>query len=152
MTFPDKKIINFINKHHVLTLATASINGPYCANCFYIYLKEKNLFAFTSDKETRHIREISEMNKVAGTVYVDTLIIGKIQGIQFTGVIFEPGDELLARIRAAYIMRFPVALLMDTTFWAVEPYFIKMTDNRFGIGRKLVWEKGKESFFSGKSK
>ncbi len=37
MNKPDKKITEFILKHHVLTLATSADNSPWCANCFYVY-------------------------------------------------------------------------------------------------------------------
>jgi hypothetical protein len=55
-TPPDKKIIEFIKKHHVLTLATAEENQPWCSNCFYAYLEKENLFCFTSDEHTRHVQ------------------------------------------------------------------------------------------------
>jgi len=34
-----------------------------------------------------------------------------------------------------------VAMLMDTTLWAVDLTHIKMTDNRLGFGKKIIWEK-----------
>jgi uncharacterized protein YhbP (UPF0306 family) len=150
MLIPDKCIVNLIRKHHVLTIATASQNRPYCANCFYIYLEKENLFAFTSDKDTRHISEIMTNRHVAGTVFLETNIIGKIQGLQFTGIISEPTTEMQKKIRLLYIKRFPAAVIMNTTFWVVEPLFIKMTDNKFGIGRKLLWEKGSDSVITDK--
>ena len=39
----DKRIIEFINKHHVLTLATSRNNIPYSANCFYVYSEDENV-------------------------------------------------------------------------------------------------------------
>jgi uncharacterized protein len=36
-------------------------------------------------------------------------------------------------------LRFPVAALMDTRLWIVRLTFIKMTDNRLGFGKKLIW-------------
>jgi len=145
MLLPDKRIVNFIRKHHVLTIATSSDNFPYCANCFYIYLENENLFAFTSDYSTRHITDLKDNKNVAGTVFLETGIIGKIQGIQFTGIISEPTGEVLNKIKFNYLKRFPVAVLMETIFWVVEPTYIKMTDNKFGIGKKLIWEKGIDS-------
>ena len=50
--------------------------------------------------------------------------------------------DLLARAKSGYLKRFPVAALMDTQLWVVKLTFIKMTDNRLGFGKKLVWEKG----------
>ena len=34
---PDKRIIEFIKRHHLLTLATSKDNIPYCCNVFYLY-------------------------------------------------------------------------------------------------------------------
>lgn len=33
---------------------------------------------------------------VAGTIALETRIVGKIQGIQFKGIVSKPGEELLA--------------------------------------------------------
>ncbi len=72
---------------------------------------------------------------------LETMVIGKIRGIQFRGVVSLPKDQLAQKVKNAYLKRFPVAVLMDTTIWIVELTFIKMTDNRFGFGKKLIWEK-----------
>jgi len=42
----DKRIIDFIKAHHLLTLATSKDNTPYCANCFYVYDEKKNWLIF----------------------------------------------------------------------------------------------------------
>jgi uncharacterized protein YhbP (UPF0306 family) len=49
---------------------------------------------------------------------------------------------MLQKASRAYLRRFPVAALMETRLWMVELTHIKMTDNRLGFGKKLVWEKG----------
>lgn len=141
----DKRIIEFIKKHHVLTLATCNNNNPYCSNCFYVYLEDENVLIFTSDKETKHIQDAGQQNYVAGSIVLETNVIGKIQGIQFNGIISEPGDELMKKVKKAYLKRFPFAILMDTTLWIVKLTFIKMTDNRLGFGKKLIWGELKES-------
>ena len=137
---PEKRITDFFKRHHVLTLATCSSEQPWVANCFYVYLPEENILAFTSDKKTRHIKEAQNNMKIAGSVVLETRIIGKIQGIQFTGILEEPLAELLETVKNAYLRRFPVAMLMETTMWIVRPDYIKMTDNRLGFGKKLIWE------------
>lgn len=141
--YPDKRIVDFINKHHVLTLATSKDNKPWCANCFYVYLKEENCFVFTSDYETKHIEDVMEQDIVAGSVVLETHVVGKIQGIQFRGKIFRPENELLKKVKKAYLKKFPVAMLMETTLWVVRLTHVKMTDNRLGFGKKLVWEGGR---------
>lgn len=141
MSKPEQRVIDFIKEHHVLTLATSINNQPYCANCFYAYLEDENAFVFTSDMDTRHIKDALEQNYVAGSVVLETKVVGKIQGIQFNGNLYKPENELLKKAKKSYLKRFPVAALMKTTLWVLDLTFIKMTDNRLGFGKKLIWEK-----------
>ncbi len=141
MNAPEKRIVEFINKHHVLTLATSFEEEPWCANCFYVYLPEENSLVFTSDFETKHIQHACHNIYVAGSIVLETSIVGKIQGIQFQGIISEPKGEYLEKVKSAYLKRFPIAMLMDTHLWAIDLTYIKMTDNRLGFGKKLIWKK-----------
>jgi uncharacterized protein YhbP (UPF0306 family) len=137
----DEKIIRFFRKHHVLTIATSVHNEPWCASCFYVYLEDENALVFTTDPETRHGMEFLKNKIVAGSVVLETPVIGKIRGIQFQGIVSEPEDELSEKARKAYLKRFPVAMLMETHLWVVELTLIKMTDNRLGFGKKIIWTK-----------
>ena len=141
MSNPEKRVVDFINEHHVLTLATSVENNPWCANCFYIYLKDENCFVFTSDENTKHVQDVLTNSNVAGSVVLETNTIGKIQGIQFSGIMEKPEKTLLSKAKKAYLKRFPFALLMKTSLWIVQLNYIKMTDNRLGFGKKLIWEK-----------
>jgi hypothetical protein len=136
---PDPRIVKFIKKHHVLTVCTTIDDEPWCAHCFYVYLEEENAFVFTSDRETRHGREFLLNNLVAGSVALETRIVGKIQGVQFQGRVFEIEGERLKRAKKAYLRRFPVAALMDTHLWILDLTYLKFTDNTLGFGKKLIW-------------
>ena len=136
----DSRIIRFFRKHHVMTIATTLNNEPWCANCFYVYLEEENAVVFTTGGDTRHGKEFAENPLVAGSVVLETMVIGKIRGIQFQGIVSEPEGDLLARSKSGYLKRFPVAALMDTRLWVVKLTHIKMTDNRLGFGKKLIWK------------
>lgn len=136
----DSRIVRFFRKHHVLTIATSWGGVPWCANCFYAYIEEENSLVFTTDAETRHGKEFTLNPEVAGTVVLETLVIGKIRGIQFRGIVSEPSGIMAGKARKAYLLRFPVAALMETRLWIVKLTFIKMTDNRFGFGKKLIWK------------
>jgi hypothetical protein len=138
----EERIRRFFRKHHVLTIATSVNNEPWCANCFYVYLEEENSLVFTTDNSTRHGQEFLKNPLVAGSVVLETIITGKIRGIQFQGTVSLPEDNMTRKAQNAYIKRFPAAILMDYTLWIVELTYIKMTDNRLGFGTKLVWEKG----------
>ena len=139
MENPDKKIIEFINEHHVLTLATSKNNQAYCANCFYTYLEHENAFVFTSDIDTKHAQDALAQNYVAASIVLETKTIGKIQGIQLTGTMFQPEAELKKKANKAYLKSFPYAALMKTNLWILKPGFMKMTHNRLGFGKKLIW-------------
>jgi uncharacterized protein len=141
----DKRIIEFFRKHHVLTIATTVDNEPWCANCFYVYLEEENSLIFTSDADTRHGKEFMKNPFVAGSVVLETLVIGKIRGIQFQGVISVAEGEILKKAKWAYLKRFPPAALMNTHLWVVKLTAIKMTDNRLGFGKKLLWSGNDEA-------
>jgi len=136
----DKKIIRFIKKHHILTLATSNENRPYCCTCFYVYLEKENVFFITSDKDTRHIHEIAMQPVVAGAIALETYMIGKIQGIQFTGIIKELKGKEFEKAKGIYLRKFPVAAFADLVMWSIEPDFIKFTDNRLGFGKKMIWD------------
>ena len=138
----DSRVVKFLRKHHVLTVATTVENEPWCANCFYVYLEEENALIFTTDIDTRHGKEFIKNPLVAGSVVLETMIVGKIRGIQFQGVVSEPEGEMLSKAKWAYLRKFPPAVLMNTHLWVVSLSLIKMTDNRLGFGKKLIWTHG----------
>lgn len=136
---PDARIVKFLKKHHVLTVCTTVDDEPWCAHCFYVYLEDENAFVFTSDRATRHGKEFLLNNFVAGSVALETRIVGKIQGVQFQGRIYELEGDRLKKTEKAYLKRFPVARLMDTHLWVLELTYLKFTDNVLGFGKKLIW-------------
>ena len=140
----DKDLLKFILNRHVLTLATSLNNQPYCSSCFYTYYKKDSVFIFTSENETRHIHEGTKNEKVAGTIYLDTRIIGKIRGVQFTGTLHRAENEFLQKYKSLYLKRFPYAAAGLADIWYIKPDYIKFTDNRLGFGTKMVWQHNKD--------
>jgi uncharacterized protein len=139
MSLPEKNINEFIQKHHIFTLATCNNNIPYTSTCFYVYLAELNLFVFTSDSGSRHVDEMLAQPIVAGAIALETTMIGKIQGIQFTGKSFLLENDLYGIANKAYLKRFPIANFKKLELWGIYPDYIKMTHNRLGFGKKLIW-------------
>lgn len=76
----DPRILKFISEHHILNLAVSRDNQPYCATCYYAYMPEQNRFIFTSDHDTRHVKDVVEGRnyRAAGTIALETRIVGKI--------------------------------------------------------------------------
>lgn len=138
---PDTKIISFIDEQKNLTLCTCINNTPYCANCFYVLLKDENFLVFKSEEKTTHIQQALNNKNIAGTILPDINKIGTIKGVQFTGSFFIPADDILLKAKKKYYTKFPVAAAIKSDFWAIELTSIKMTDNTLGFGRKLLWEK-----------
>ncbi len=136
----DKRIVEFIAQHHVLSLATVIDNKPYTSNCFYVYLPDENAFLFTSDPETTHGGHMQSNNNVGLNIFLETNAVGKIQGLQITGKVkaLEGVEEKKAKI--SYLKEYPFAVLKLETMWKVNPNFMKFTDNRLGFGKKLIWE------------
>ena len=135
---PDKKITDFISRHHVLTLATSTADGtPYCAACFYAYDKVRNRIIFTTDDTTRHGEMMIANNTVACAINLETRVVGKVQGIQICGLA-ERGDN---DDKLVYIKRFPYAAVAPLNIWAIVPDFMKLTDNTLGFGKKLIWSR-----------
>jgi len=106
-----------------------------------VYVENLCGLVFTSDIATRHITEALQQPYIAGSIVLETSVVGKIQGIQFEGRLLEADGELLREIKTAYMKRFPFALLMDTKLWFLELHTMKMTDNRLGFGKKLYWNR-----------
>jgi uncharacterized protein len=137
----ESDIAKFLHKHHLLTLATSANNISWCASCFYVFDDNNIQFIITSDPSTRHASEMTEQPIVSGTVALETSVIGKIRGIQFTGKAYQPKDHELKSVQAAYLKRFPYAILMKTHLWIVMIDSIKFTDNRLGFGKKKFWQR-----------
>lgn len=134
----DKKIDDFIKKHHVLTLATATEQGePYCCNCFYAYDASSVAFIFTTDTTTHHGQMMLKNSRVAASIVLETRTVGKVQGLQIVGraVRAKEGDRL------SYIKEFPYAAVADLSLWRVEADMMKLTDNTLGFGKKLIWQR-----------
>lgn len=72
---------------------------------------------------------------VAASIVWETKLVGKIQGLQLTGKITSADQE----DKECYIRKFPYTALAELTLWAIEPDFIKFTDNTLGFGKKLIW-------------
>jgi uncharacterized protein YhbP (UPF0306 family) len=135
----DERITRFIRKHHIFTLATSADNKPYTCSCFYVYREDINMFVFTSDEGTRHTNEMTVNPYVSGAIALETLVVGKIQGIQFTGTVHKLKGKEYKEGLASYLLRFPVAGFKELILWGIAPDFIKMTHNQLGFGKKLVW-------------
>ncbi|DAB41198.1 MAG TPA: hypothetical protein CFH81_02570 [Sulfurovum sp. UBA12169] len=132
-----KKIDAFLQKHHVLTLATTDGSELSACSLFYAYDAQKLSFVVASSYETTHIKNITNNPKIAGTVVLETKIVGKIEGVQFRGNFLPTEDESLKKL---YFKSFPYALAMNPKLWQIKINYFKFTDNTLGFGKKIIWQ------------
>ena len=137
----DQQIIHFLNEHHLLTLATSQNNKPYCCNLFYVYDQVSNHLIFSTETKTKHAQDFIKNTNVAGSVALETKNVSKIQGVQLLGTIEELKGERLKIAKEQYIKAFSYAANMELHLWVMPLNFIKMTHNKLGFGKKLIWEK-----------
>ena len=138
---PDKRIIEFIKRHHLLTLATSKDNIPYCCNVFYVYNEKNNSLIFSSETKTKHATDFIDNPNVAASIALETKDVEKIQGVQILGKIVEPKGKEIDNATKQYLKEFPYAKKMKLYLWEMKLTFIKMTHNKLGFGKKIIWGK-----------
>jgi len=130
------RITDFIEGHHVLTLATTVANDVNACSLFYAYDALSRSFIVASAEDTQHIKNIKINPKIAGNILLETNEIGKIQGLQFKGEFLVLRER---KLKALYFKTFPYALALAPKLWQIKIEFFKLTDNRLGFGKKLLW-------------
>lgn len=127
----------FIDKHHVLTLATCCDELPWIASCFYVFDKKNLCFIIAGDKKTRHLQEALKNPQIAGNIHLETKEVGKISGLQFSGVLQKATKE----DKLLYLKTYPYALALNPALWSLRVHYMKLTDNKLGFGKKLEFTK-----------
>jgi hypothetical protein len=106
-----------------------------------VYDQVSNQLIFSTETKTKHAQDFITNTNVAGSVALETKNISKIQGVQLLGTIEELEGERLKIAKEQYIKAFSYAANMDLHLWVMPLNFIKMTHNKLGFGKKLIWEK-----------
>ena len=132
-----ENIESFIAQHHVLTLATSVDDNVSACSLFYAYDSFSRSFIVASSEDTLHIQQIQQNPKVAGNILLETQEVGKIQGLQFRGI-FKTVED--AKLKTLYFKTFPYALALRPKLWQIQVDYFKLTDNRLGFGKKLIWQ------------
>ena len=135
------KIVSYIKANNILTVCTVHEQIPWAASCFYAFDKESMEFFFLTSLETRHGAEMNNNNRVAGTVSSQQANVAKIKGLQFSGTAQLLSGETEKKGRTLYYKRFPYARIHAAPLWSIRIDAMKYTDNSFGFGTKLFWER-----------
>ena len=134
----DERIVKFLKKMHLASVCAIDDEGqPYAFSAFYAFDEVKFSLLLASSEKTSHIKFLKNSKLVAGTVALDTKIVGKIEGVQFRALA-APATAQQSKI---YFARFPYALAMNPSLYALSLSWVKFTHNALGFGKKLIWQR-----------
>ena len=131
----DKKVENFLKKHHILTLSVCCENEIWSATCFYAFDVNRISLLIACDKNTKHMQMALKNPNVSVCIALETKIIGKIQGLQINGKISETQNK------DCYFKTFPYTKILNPTIFEIKINFLEFTDNNLGFGKKIIWER-----------
>ena len=137
-----KLLIQFLNAHHVMCLATQGSHGPHAAPVFYALLQKPLQLIFLSDIKARHVVEIQADPRVSLGIYGETRDIGSIQGVQIWGRAHFPPESSpfsFSYFKAHPNARFYHAMHPAHQFCVISVEKARLVDNRFGFGHRREW-------------
>ncbi|MFZ2651751.1 MAG: pyridoxamine 5'-phosphate oxidase family protein [Burkholderiaceae bacterium] len=102
---PDD-VADYLDRHHVMTLATCGADGPWAAAVFYC--NAGRTLYFVSSPSSRHGRDLARDPRCAATIQDDTGEWATIKGVQVEGQVLEIGGDEALLARQKYGEKFPV--------------------------------------------
>jgi uncharacterized protein YhbP (UPF0306 family) len=139
------RIAEFLDAHHVMSLATCGPHGPHAANVFYA--RDGLSLLWVSDRQSTHSTNIGINPQVSATVAPDYRDFDEICGVQIFGNA-HPFSEAAAccSARALLARRYPILQhppdpMIEQAYSSAVPYqlvpnSIVLIDNRRGFGHK----------------
>jgi len=119
-----------------MSLATNFEDELSVCSLFYAYSKEINAFVVASSEDTTHIKHIKQNPNIAANILLETKTVAKIQGLQLRGKFRELQDNSLKKL---YFKAFPYAFALSPKLWQIDVEYFKLSDNRLGFGKKIIW-------------
>lgn len=133
----DKRILKFLKDQHLASISVIKQDlTSHSFNAFYTFDEISMSLIIASDMNTEHIKAVQSNNKISGTISINTLLVAKIEGVQFYGTM-DIADKVCSNI---YFKRFFYAKAMKPVLWQVRLKMIKYTNNSLGFGKKITWQ------------
>ncbi len=151
MSITSKKdILQILEKHNTLTLATCRGGLPWAASLFFASDDDLNLY-FVSDHRTRHAADIAADGRVVATVNPDCGRWDEVRGLQIRGRAVKVTGAKRDAALQAYLEKYsdiqrlfhaPASAcekviaerLGDAHFYRVTPEWVRIIDNSKGFG------------------
>ena len=129
-------MVEYIQKHHVLSMATVGDETPVSCSLFYLFVPEEACFIFASDRGTEHMKNILQNPHVSAGIHDETKEIEQIKGIQIKGRVAHAEQ----RHESLYLKAYPYAKNIDEkSIWTLSVTGLKFTDNTQGFAGKEIW-------------
>ena len=130
-----KRIIEVLDKTHLMSLGTSDTGGVWVADVIFIHDDDLKIY-WMSDPNTRHSKSIEKDNRVAGTITVSNKVGEDNFGVQVEGIaekIEGPRHDLavkhfLKRNRSA--PREGDDILEGDSWYVLNPIKIELIDER----------------------
>jgi uncharacterized protein len=144
-----QQILDYLETHNTMTLATCSGDVPWAATVFYAS-NDLRLYFF-SVPDSRHCQNLAANPRVAVTIQEDYRDWRKIKGIQLEGVVTAvDGLAEKAKAMAVYARKYPEIIKLFTNpasglfyqaflkvkFYCIIPEQLFFIDNEQGFGKR----------------
>jgi uncharacterized protein len=139
------RIAEFLDAHHVMSLATCGPHGPHAANLFYA--RDALSLVWVSDRQSTHSASLEINPQIVATIAPDCRDFAEIRGVQIFGRAYRlSGAAARDSARALLAKRYPILQhpsdrIIAQAYASADPYHlvpnrIVLIDNRRGFGRK----------------
>ncbi|MDP1648534.1 MAG: pyridoxamine 5'-phosphate oxidase family protein [Rubrivivax sp.] len=147
------RVAQYLQQHHVMTLASQGAEGPWAAAVFYA--NEGPELLFLSAPTSRHCRHLAQDPRCAATIQDDCSDWTQVQGIQLEGQVTQLQGESQARAQRLYGQKFPfleragaipaaiAAALARVRWYRLQPRRLYFVDNSQGFGHRDEIELGR---------
>ena len=144
-----QQILDYMEAHNTMTLATSSGDVPWAATVFYAN-DDLHLYFFSAP-DSRHCQNLAVNARVAVTIQEDYRDWREIKGIQLEGMVaLVDGFLEKAKAMAVYARKYPQVIKLFTDpgsgvfykaflkvkFYCVTPQRVYFIDNEQGFGKR----------------
>lgn len=145
------RVIDYLQSHRVMTVATLGKEGPAAAAVFYV--NQGLNFYFLSAAHTDHCRNLLHDPRTAITIHEDYAEWSAIKGVQMHAVGRELQAAELDAVRRLYARKFPQALdpeaasgaiaraLLKIRWYELAASHVRFIDNSVRFGHREEWSR-----------
>jgi uncharacterized protein YhbP (UPF0306 family) len=146
-------VAQYLQRHHVMTLATQGPDGPWAAAVFYA--AEGVELLFLSSPSSRHCRHLAQDARCAATIQEDYSEWAQIKGVQLEGRVRELRADDARLTREHYARKFPIVgalggapaaiaeALQRVHWYRLVPERLYFIDNSRGFGHREAIDLGR---------